>query len=219
MRRRALKVMSWLLTLVLGAQDSAVGQVTPTQPAPVQSVESGLVFLEGDSRVSVQAPVLGSFIHLHVSGLAAGGSVTQIFTNPTDEWVSGVYVFPLPEDAAVDRLRLRVGEETIEGRVAEREEAEARYEEARQLGTMASLVQQWRPDTFTVSIANVGPGEEVEVELGLHFQVRFDDGRFERCHGAGRRRLHSGRASGKGGRGQQVWLDAQSRSLQSVRRW
>jgi len=52
---------------------------------------------------------------MKISGMLARVSVIQRFRNPAATWAEGIYVFPLPESAAVDRLRLRIGERLIEG--------------------------------------------------------------------------------------------------------
>jgi Ca-activated chloride channel family protein len=89
-----------------------------------------------------------------------------------------VYVFPLPEDAAVDRLRMQVGERLIEGVIQERQAAKATYERARHEGRRASLVEQERPNIFTTSIANIPPGAAITVEIQYQQAVRYDAGRF-----------------------------------------
>ncbi len=140
--------------------------------------ECGVLLTSEQRDEPLAAPVVGSFVHLEVTGIVARGRVTQIFTNPTDEWLSGVYLLPLPENAAVDALTMRVGERVLEARVAEREEAQAAYDRARESGVKAALLAQVRPDVFTASVAQVGPGEEIEIEVELQFEVRYDGDRF-----------------------------------------
>ena len=106
----------------------------------------------------------------------ARATVRQTFRNATDEWVEGVYVFPLPEQAAVDHLLMKVGERTIEGRIREREQAKAEYQQARDSGRKASLVEQERPNIFTTSVANLGPGESLVVEIEMQQTLAFDSG-------------------------------------------
>src|SRR5207344_3065346 len=100
-----------------------------------------------------------------VAGIVARTRVTQRFRNPTAEWREGVYVFPLPDKAAVDQLRMQVGERIIEGQIRERGAAKATYEAAKREGKKASLVEQERPNLFTTSVAHLGPGEEVVVTI------------------------------------------------------
>ncbi len=71
---------------------------------------------------------------------------------------------------------MRVGERTIEGQIREREQARAEYQQAKASGKKASLVEQERPNIFTTSVANLGPGEELVVEIELQETLDFDEG-------------------------------------------
>jgi Ca-activated chloride channel family protein len=123
------------------------------------------------------APVQATEVTISVRGVLAEAVVVQRFTNPTDGWLEGVYVFPLPTEAAVHALRLEIGERVIEGRVAERAEAARVYAAAKAEGKKASLVEQERPNIFTTSVANIGPGETVAVLIEYQQMLRFaDDG-------------------------------------------
>jgi Ca-activated chloride channel family protein len=122
------------------------------------------------------APVLATEVRFKVAGVVARGTIVQRFRNASDDWVEGVYVFPLPEQAAVDHLAMKVGERTIEGQIREREQARAEYQQAAASGRKASLVEQERPNIFTTSVANLGPGEELVVEIELQETLSFDRG-------------------------------------------
>jgi len=145
---------------------------------PLSAFDRGLVLSTGSDGEYVPAPVLGATVEVRVTGIVARAKVTQVFTNPTEKWVEGIYVFPLPEGAAVDTLRLVVGDRVIEGIVQEKAEARQTYEAAKQQGIKASLVEQHRPDVFTNSVANIGPGETVEVVIELQQVVGWTEGRF-----------------------------------------
>ena len=123
-----------------------------------------------------QAPTLATDVSFRVAGVVARATVRQRFRNTTSEWVEGVYVFPLPEKGAVDHLLMRVGERTIEGQIREREQAKAEYQQAKETGRKASLVEQERPNIFTTSVANLGPGEELSVEIEFQQTLDFDEG-------------------------------------------
>lgn len=125
-----------------------------------------------------EAPVLGATVEVRVTGIIARTKVTQIFQNPSSDWVEGIYIFPLPGDAAVDTLKMKVGDRTILGVIQEKSEARQTYETAKQRGSKASLVEQQRPGVFTTSVAHVGPGETVEVAIELQQVVQWDAGRF-----------------------------------------
>ncbi len=89
-----------------------------------------------------------------------------------------MYALPLPDDAAVDRLTMKVGDRVVEGEIREREQAEHVYDAARAAGQHASLVRQNTPNLFTTAIANVAPGEAIEITIEYLQTARFDDGEF-----------------------------------------
>jgi len=126
----------------------------------------------------VEAPRLGTDVDLTVSGPTARARVTQIFQNPTNGWIEAVYVYPLPDDSAVDTLKMIVGERIIVGDVKEREQARRDYEIARAAGQKTGLLEQERPNIFTSSVANIGPGETVLVQIEYQEPVRQSGGEF-----------------------------------------
>jgi Ca-activated chloride channel homolog len=126
----------------------------------------------------LEVPAVSTDVDIHVTGVVLRAHVTQQFTNPTTRCVEGIYAFPLPENSAVDTLRMTIGNRVIEGEIHEREEAKAIYEAAKDEGRKASLVEQQRPNLFTTSVASVLPGESVKIELEYQQIVAYDDGRF-----------------------------------------
>jgi Ca-activated chloride channel family protein len=124
------------------------------------------------------ATLMNTDVDMKISGLITRVSVRQEFRNEGPDWVEGIYVFPLPDGAAVDRMRLHIGDRFIEGEIQEKEHAKKTYEKAKQAGKKASLVQQQRANLFTTSVANVAPGELVVVEIEYLEDVRYEDGRF-----------------------------------------
>ena len=144
--------------------------------------EGTLLFKTNQSGRYTTAPILKTDVQIAVTGIIARATVRQEFTNPSQkkgDWLEGVYVFPLPETAAVDHLRMKVGERIIEGQIKERSEAKHIYDRAKQEGKRASLVEQERPNIFTTSVANIGPGERITVEIEYQETVRYDQGQFQ----------------------------------------
>ncbi|MDG1462715.1 MAG: VIT domain-containing protein, partial [Gammaproteobacteria bacterium] len=117
-------------------------------------------------------------VDIEVNGMVASVIVKQRFHNPGTDWVHGVYAFPLPEDSAVNGMRIEVGERVIVGEIQEKQAARRNFEAAKQAGKKAALVEQQRPNMFRSSIANIPPGEEVSVTLTYLQKVAFTDGRF-----------------------------------------
>ncbi|HEV7514874.1 MAG TPA: VIT domain-containing protein, partial [Thermoanaerobaculia bacterium] len=145
----------------------------------LDDVKSGeLLFRTATDGVYETAPVLASDVHVEIAGIVARSRVTQIFGNPTAHWMEAVYVFPLAENAAVDGLHMVIGERVVAGRIAENGEAKKVYEQAKDEGKKAAFVEQQRPNLFTVAVANIGPGEEVEIVLDVQQVVTVSHGRF-----------------------------------------
>jgi Ca-activated chloride channel family protein len=147
------------------------GQVSPYDS------EHGSVWLRVDGSESYrEALQLETDVGFQVSGLIARATVRQQFRNDSDTWAEGLYVFPLPDDAAVDHFRLRIGERVIEGQVMERAAAKKTYEQAKQAGKRTGLVEQQRPNVFTTSLANIAPGETLVVEIEYQQTLVYREG-------------------------------------------
>ena len=124
------------------------------------------------------APALLSEVDYQVNGILARARITQHFVNPYGEWLEGIYVFPLPETAAVDTLLMRVGNRVIEGKIKQRKQARIDYEEASAAGQQAALVDQERPNIFTASVTDIAPGASISIEIGYQHKVDVYDGEY-----------------------------------------
>jgi len=125
---------------------------------------AGSLLLKTDDGYA-EANRLGIDVDLTVSGPTVRARVTQVFRNPTSSWMEAVYVYPLPAGGAVDTLKMVVGDRVIVGDIKERQQARVIYEQARANGQTAALTEQQRPNIFTNSVANIGPGETVLVQI------------------------------------------------------
>ncbi|MBE1302377.1 MAG: marine proteobacterial sortase target protein [Alteromonadaceae bacterium] len=123
-------------------------------------------------------PSMNTDVDMDIDGIVARVVVRQTFTNPTQDWVHARYQFPLPQDAAVDHLLMRVGHREIVGEIKQKQEAQKLFDMARERGQKASLVTQQRPNIFTSQVANIAPGEELQVEIGYQQLVRYQNDEF-----------------------------------------
>lgn len=178
-RRLALISAVLLIGMVL-AGTAARAQVRSAPGADARSFDDrphGLLFRAPDGRDGFLAPTLATEVRIAVSGTVERVTVRQHFVNPSNAWLEGIYIFPLPERAAVDRLVMEIGARRVVGEIRERAEAQAIYEEAAASGRRASLVSAERPNLFTSQVANIPPGETVIVEIGYQDAVTVADGR------------------------------------------
>ncbi|MFC1781627.1 VIT domain-containing protein [Planctomycetota bacterium] len=114
-----------------------------------------------------------------ICGYIATVEVTQKFHNPYNEKIEAVYVFPLPQNAAVNEFIMIIGDRKIRGIIREREQAEQIYEQARSQGYTASLLTQERPNIFTQKVANIEPNKEIDVNIKYFNTLAYVDGWYE----------------------------------------
>ncbi len=127
----------------------------------------------------VPLPLKHTDVKGSVVGYIATVEVTQQFHNPYSEKIEASYIFPLPENAAVNEFIMTIGERHIRGIIREREEAEKIYKEARQQGYVASLLTQERPNIFTQKVANIEPGRQIDVNIKYFNTLAYIDGWYE----------------------------------------
>jgi Ca-activated chloride channel family protein len=124
-------------------------------------------------------PLKHTEVQAKIAGNVSRVEVTQTFENPFTAALEGVYVFPLPDEAAVDDMEIKIGDRIIKGTIKKREEARAIYERAKQQGRTAGLLEQERDNIFTQSLANIKPGEQIDVTIRYTDSLKFEGGNYE----------------------------------------
>ncbi len=156
--------------LVLALFTAALAQPQEQGEGSLQAVSEGTVRI---------LPLKHTEVKAEISGFVAEVSVTQVFENSAKEPIEAVYVFPLPENAAVNDLTLTIGDRVIRGQIKKREEARQVYEQAKAQGKTAALLDQERPNIFTQSVANIQPGREIRVTLKYLQDLAYDNGEYK----------------------------------------
>jgi Ca-activated chloride channel family protein len=121
-------------------------------------------------KKQVPVPLKHTSVKASVDGYIATVRVVQQFHNPYDGKIEAVYVFPLPENAAVNEFIMTIGE---------RAEAEKIYRAAKRQGYVASLLTEERPNIFTQSVANIEPGKQIDVDITYFNTLTYADGWYE----------------------------------------
>src|SRR5260370_25061133 len=155
-RRFALAFLAVTTVLAGWAFGAQSGQ---SDNGPASVCEGSLLFRSPLSGLYESVPLVHTDVVLDVRGLAAAATVTQQSVNSGTQPIEAVYVFPLPHDAAVYDLEIRIGNRVIRSVVREREEAKRLYESAKSEGKGAALVEQESANIFTASVANILPGD------------------------------------------------------------
>src|SRR5207244_9249580 len=140
--------------------------------------EGSLCYRSAISGRYEPVPLVHTDVSLDVRGLVAAATVTQQYVNNSAAPIEAVYIFPLPHDAAVYDLEIRIGKRVIRSVIKEREEAKRVYEAAKSEGKRAALVEEERPNVFETSVENIMPGEHVDVRLRYVEPLRWEAGKM-----------------------------------------
>ena len=112
-----------------------------------------------------QLPLKDTRVEISVSGVIADVKVVQVYRNEGTRPINASYVFPASTRAAVYGMRMQIGDQIIVAKIKEREKAQQDFEKAQQEGKSASLLEQNRPNVFSMKLANLMPQEQVEISL------------------------------------------------------
>ena len=179
---RAARLGAAAAVLLLGVFAAGWGGAAPAAEAGVTAGAASagaLIRLEEGAPGEAACPLKHTDVEVEISGFLVRVTVVQQFENPFGEPIEAVYVFPLSRRAAVDRMRMKIGDRVIVGKIKRREEARAIYEAAKARGHLASLLDQERPNVFTQSVANIPPGAAVEIEISYVETLGYEGGVYE----------------------------------------
>lgn len=173
LRRLLLNVSSLVLLacLISGAVAQQQNQERTTTAGSLQAFANG--------QPAGQCPLKHTSVKAEVSGFISRVTVTQDFENPFNDKIEAFYSFPLPQLAAVDDMTMLIGDRTIKGQIMRREEAKNAYAAAKQLGKVAALLDQERPNIFTQSVANILPGQQIRIVISYVETLKYEAGAYE----------------------------------------
>ena len=155
----ALAILTAVFSCLLGGNAYA-------QPAESDDrTLSPYFFVKSDDPQVDQLPLKSTSAEVNISGVIADVQVSQVYRNEGKRALEAIYVFPASTRAAVYGMKMTIGERVIEAKTSKREDARKEYEQAKQQGKSASLLEQQRPNVFQMNVANILPGDEIKVEL------------------------------------------------------
>ncbi|HEY9805048.1 MAG TPA: VIT domain-containing protein, partial [Candidatus Obscuribacterales bacterium] len=135
--------------------------------------QSGGLYVQTAERQQLAFPLQHTAVQAKIAGNIARVEVTQRFQNPFTTTLEATYIFPLPDEAAVDDMLIRIGDRTIQGSIKRRQEAQQIYEQAKRQGRTAGLLEQERDNIFTQALANIKPGEQIDVVIRYTESLKF----------------------------------------------
>lgn len=166
-----LQILSVLLLLPPGVY----GQ----PPENIDKTLSPYFFIKSDDPSVDQLPLKSTSADVKIVGVIADVVVTQTYKNEGKKALEAIYIFPASTRAAVYGMKMTIGKRTIIAKIQKKEEAREQYEQAKQQGKSASLLEQQRPNVFQMNVANILPGDVIEVELKYTELLVPTDGIYE----------------------------------------
>jgi len=127
----------------------------------------------------IPIPLEHTEVSANIAAYIASVNVKQRFHNQYESKIEAVYIFPLPQNAAITEFLMTIGDRTIRGIIRERQEAQRIYNEARAQGYVASLLTQERPNIFTQKVANIEPGKTIDIDITYFNTLAYNDGGYE----------------------------------------
>lgn len=149
----------------------SLGQGTDANLSPYFAVK-------GDPAVD-SFPLLKTDVKVNVAGVIADVEITQVYSNDGKKTIEAVYVFPLGTKSAIHAMRMKIGNRMIEAKIEEKQKAQADYQKAKEEGKTASLLEQQRPNIFQMNVANIMPGDVVEVTVNYTEMLGSEDGIYQ----------------------------------------
>ena len=171
-KTRKYSIMSLIILLIAVSSLSFV-------LADESEITQGTLITYDTQNQTIEVPLKHTDVKAEISGMISDVEVTQIYHNTFQDPIEAIYVFPLPNDAAVYSMTMKIGNRTIKGIIKEREEAKEIYEQAKAEGKRTSLLEQERPNIFTQSVANIMPGDEVIITIRYVNELKYDNGTYE----------------------------------------
>ena len=165
----------WVISVPAGDAQTSTDDDSPGSGAMVANFPGEMDEITGTAK-TIPLPLQHTSVDARIDGYISSVNVRQKFANPFDQKIEAVYLFPLPEKAAVSEFLMIIGERKIRGILREKEEAEAIYREARRQGYQASLLVQHRPNVFEQKVANIEAGQSIDVDIQYFHTLSYNDG-------------------------------------------
>ncbi len=170
--------ISILVFVVFSALTNIVNAKESDNKPDLNATTHGSVWLLPTDGVYINALQLETNVNMDVNGMIVRTKVKQLFRNVSNLWAEGLYVFPLPEHAAVDHFKMLIDGRVIEGQIQEKAQARKTYEKAKMNGQRTGLVEQQRANIFVTKLANIAPGSKMTVEIEYQQTLTYRDGQY-----------------------------------------
>jgi Ca-activated chloride channel family protein len=138
---------------------------TASWGAKEEKVLSPYFFVQSEDPSLDPFPLLETKAKVAIAGVIAEIELTQVYKNEGKRTIEATYCFPLGTKSAIHAMQMKIGNRVLEAKIEERAAAQRIYEQAKEQGKVASLLEQERPNVFQMKVANIMPGDRIEVKV------------------------------------------------------
>ncbi|NBH73234.1 VWA domain-containing protein [Clostridiaceae bacterium] len=135
--------------------------------------------IEGADPETDAFPLKETDVSASINGIIAETFVTQTYANEGQKPINARYLFPASDSVSIHGMKMQIGDQVITAKIQEREEAKETFQAAKEEGKSASLLEQQRPNVFSMDVANIMPGDTVRIELHYTEMVVSTEGIYE----------------------------------------
>lgn len=136
-------------------------------------------FVEGADPSIDRLPLKGTDVQTTINGTIAETYVVQTYANEGKNPINARYVFPASTQVTVHGMTMEIGSHVVTAQIREKEEAKKEFEQAKSEGKSASLMEEKRPNVFTMDVANIMPGDTVCIKLHYTEMITPTEGVYQ----------------------------------------
>lgn len=173
------RLWAYVLAVACAATLLLVTGTAQADDAQALRAESPYFQIRSDDPSTDRLPLKATEVDARIAGAIADVTVTQRYRNEGQRPIDARYVFPGSTQAAVHAMQVRIGDRLIVADIREKQRARIEYEAAKREGKTAALLEQERPNVFSMNVANILPGDEVAVELRYTELLPPSEGRYQ----------------------------------------
>lgn len=136
-------------------------------------------FVEGADPSIDRLPLKATEVETTINGTIAETYVVQTYENEGKNPINARYVFPASTQVTVHGMTMEIGDQVVTAQIREKEEAKQEFEQAKSEGKSASLMEEKRPNVFTMDVANIMPGDTIRIKLHYTEMIMPTEGVYQ----------------------------------------
>lgn len=173
------KWLCMLLALLVFVSSAPVVCAKEETSEDEDSISAPYFIVESSDSSVDRFPLKGTDVTVNINGMIAEIFVNQTYANEGENPINARYVFPASSDVTVHGMTMQIGNHMVTARIKEREEAKQEFEQAKSEGKSASLLEEQRPNVFTMDVANIMPGDTAKIKLHYTQLITPCEGTYE----------------------------------------